>query len=120
MTPAEWGPYVRSFYGPQPRTPEVKTAFMDAWHHHILHNPHHWNHWALGSSPTAGAGSVNDGPRPMPDHFVREMIADWAGAGRAITGRWEIAEWYEKKRDEIRLHPVTRARVEELISTLSL
>jgi hypothetical protein len=45
LTPAEWGPYVRSFYGKQGRTPEVRAAFDAAWLHHQHRNPHHWQHW---------------------------------------------------------------------------
>lgn len=52
----------------------------------------------------------------MPDRYVREMVADWAGAGRTITGRWEVAEWYAKTRNTILLHPNTRARVEALLA----
>jgi len=40
---------------------------------------------------------------PMPEHFVREMIADWCGAGRAITGEWEVLDWYEKNREKMAL-----------------
>lgn len=52
----------------------------------------------------------------MPERYAREMVADWMGAGRAITGRWEVAEWYAKTRQHIILHPETRALVERLIS----
>ena len=58
-------------------------------------------------------------PLAMPERYVREMVADWMGAGRAITGRWEVAEWYAKTREHIILHPDTRARVEELIAEVS-
>jgi len=40
----------------------------------------------------------------MPDNFAREMVADWCGAGRAITGKWEVWKWYEKNRERIMLH----------------
>lgn len=52
---------------------------------------------------------------PMPEAYVREMVADWMGAGRAITGRWDVAEWYKKNRDNMVLHPDTRTRVEALL-----
>lgn len=55
-------------------------------------------------------------PLAMPERYVREMVADWMGAGRAITGKWEVREWYAKTREHIILHPATRARVEELIA----
>jgi hypothetical protein len=54
-------------------------------------------------------------PLEMPERFVREMVADWMGAGRAITGRWEVQEWYAKSSPHIILHPSTRARVEDLL-----
>lgn len=41
---------------------------------------------------------------PMPRDLVREMVADWMGAGRAITGRWEAAEWYLANAQKMLLH----------------
>lgn len=52
----------------------------------------------------------------MPEAAIREMVADWAGAGRVITGKWEVVDWYRKNRDNIVLHPDTRSRVEELLA----
>lgn len=52
---------------------------------------------------------------PMPEAAIREMVADWMGAGRTITGTWEASTWYEKHRDDMVLHPETRARVEALL-----
>jgi hypothetical protein len=52
---------------------------------------------------------------PIPAHFVREMVADWMGAGRAITGRWEAAEWYAKNCDVIQLEQDTRRFTERLL-----
>lgn len=114
MTRAEWTPYVNSFYGPQPRTKEVKRAFMEAWHHHVKYNPHHWNHW-LWYGP-----DLEKTPVEMPEHFCREMVADWASAGRTITGKWEVASWYteQKKQNKIQLHPETQKLVEELIAKI--
>lgn len=67
------------------------------------------------------AATLNRAPvaLAMPERYVREMVADWMGAGRAITGRWEVAEWYAKTRKHTILHPHTRARVEELIAEVS-
>ena len=47
----------------------------------------------------------------MPEHFLREMLADWYGAGRAITGEWRAGKWFEENEANIRLHPATRSRV---------
>lgn len=51
-------------------------------------------------------------PDPMPDVFRREMLADWRGAGRAL-GYPDTKAWYVKNRDNIHLHPETRAWVEK-------
>lgn len=113
MSPAEWGPYVRSFYGKQGRTRAVRAAFDAAWLHHQHRNPHHWQHWLLWE---------DDGPvkaLEMPAGLAREMVADWMGAGRAITGRWDVASWYEANRDTIVLAPRTRCLVDRLVTASS-
>jgi len=46
---------------------------------------------------------------------IREMVADWLGAGRAITGEWEAVAWYGKNKDRMMLHPETRGKVEILL-----
>ena len=106
--PCEWIPYANSFYGGK-RTPQVKSAFTTAWLHHQHRNDHHWQHWVLRNDD----GSIEC--LPMPEYVWREMIADWMGAGRAITGRWECAEWYVKNRDKIQLHPETRIVVDSIL-----
>lgn len=69
---------------------------------------------AIGATAQAIAGALNSHPRalPMPERYVREMLADWMGAGRAITGRWETPKWYMDNRHNMVLHPDTRAYVE--------
>jgi len=116
LTRSEWTPYVRSFYGPwayADRPAAVVAAFDAAWLHHQHANPHHWQHWVLRED--SGATKV----LRMPERLVREMVADWMGAGRAITGRWDVATWYASNRDKILLHDATRARVEELIRAVA-
>jgi hypothetical protein len=54
----------------------------------------------------------------MPERLWREMVADWMGAGRAITGKWEAAAWYAKNREIIQLAEPTRAKVEALLTSL--
>ncbi len=108
FTPAEWGPYVLSFYGPwkySERPAEIVAAFDRAWLHHQHANPHHWQHWVLRED--SGATKVLE----MPDDLMREMVADWMGAGRAITGKWGALEWFLKNRDKILLHPDTETMV---------
>ena len=108
--PSEWFPYVESFYGGhgKDRPQWVKDAFDVAWMAHIHKNPHHWQHHILVYD--------NDGTTilKMPNRYMREMLADWRGAGRAITGEDNTKEWYRGKRQKtILLHPETRAWIEE-------
>lgn len=56
---------------------------------------------------------------PMPLPLIREMVADWAGAGRAITGRWEVEAWYNSSKHRMELHPHTRTQVESLLERWS-
>jgi hypothetical protein len=112
LTPAEWFPYVASFYGAQGRTPTVRAAFDRAWLHHQHRNPHHWQHWLL---------QEDDGDLKtlrMPRKLACEMVADWMGAGRAITGRWEVGSWFEANAHKIRLHEDTLIQVENLIDEM--
>jgi hypothetical protein len=131
--PSEWLPYANYFYGPTgppPGTfnysdPSVSPnragnvdrwnrarveAFDAAWNRHQKRNPHHWQFWLLVRDTGESV------PLPMPDRYVREMVADWVGAGRAITGRVEVAGWYAKNRDRMRLAPETREAAGALIA----
>lgn len=56
---------------------------------------------------------------PMPEVYAREMVADWVGAGMAISGNPDPSEWYEKNKDKIVLHDKTRLFVEGLIRGLT-
>ena len=121
--PVEWGPYVRQFYNPDGTKRSVRdasgsydpnkqaAAFKRAWLHH-QRQPHHWQAWI----------SIGDGgnlaPLPIPDRFVREMVADWYGAGLAISGTKDLAKWYEANREKIVLEETARARVEGLIARM--
>lgn len=111
LTPAEWTPYVHQFYA---KDRKRKGAFERAWLHHQHRNPHHWQHWL----DVKWDGTLR--PLPMPEKLVREMVADWMGAGRAITGRWEVRDWYKANRDKIVLHASTRKLVDELVGLRSV
>ncbi len=129
FSPTEWGAYARYFYAPKPVAAygdarnhgglapseceriiaQRRAAFDRAWLHHQHANPHHWQHWVLREDDGATKALR------MPEHFAREMVADWMGAGRAITGRWEAREWYEKNGTVMILNMHTRTLVERLL-----
>lgn len=127
LTPREWLPYARFFYGKYPKWndvhgdarnfinryhEDVAADFKIAWNHHQKTNDHHWQYWLL----------VNDSAEPkiqpldMPDIAIKEMVADWVGAGFAITGKIEVADWYRKNYDKIILSERTRERVDFLVN----
>lgn len=111
--PSEFIPYARNFYGKYlsfdqlsfdarqrgVRTKEdVKRDFKEAWLKHQHRNPHHWQYWILQND--------TDGRELMviPTAYLKEMVADWIGAGRAITGKREAISWYKKSKDKIVVH----------------
>lgn len=123
--PSEWRPYVAYFYGPKPDKKEPddylywnavsahRIPFDRAWLHHQHLNPHHWQHWILRSDD----GAVD--ALEMPHRFTLEMVADWSGAGRAITGRWDVSDWYEKNKNKMILHRKTRTLVEAVLKCMT-
>ena len=121
--PDEFIPYARYFYGDYPEWDRIKqvsgyswkhskegisNSFDLAWLKHQHRNPHHWQHWLLQEDD--GDLKILD----MPDMYVNEMLADWSGAGRAITGKndpTECKKWYLKNYKRIDLSGWTRTRV---------
>jgi hypothetical protein len=104
---AEWTPYVNRFFSGRTGVEDKSKDdddFKAAWLHHWTRNKHHWEYWdgALGTAM-------------MPETYVREMIADWMGAGRAISGSWDLTDWYNSTKNKIRLANRTLVRVEELL-----
>lgn len=86
-----------------------------AWHHHWSKNPHHWEFWL----DYDGTPDEFENPRPMPETYAMEMVADWMGAGRAYTGTWDARDWYAKNREQIKLHGETRGLVEWLLEAVA-
>lgn len=116
--PCEWGPYVRSFYNRdgtkrdwKARDPWEKMEFDAAWNHHQKANKHHWQYWLL----TNDSDEPKVKPLLMPEKYIREMVADWWGAGRAITGTWGACSWYSKNSEKIILNLDVRRKVEILL-----
>jgi hypothetical protein len=119
FTPVEWLPSVRAFYHSDgtPRQVRDTTGAYDptqlgsdfdrAWTHH-QRNPHHWQAWIA-----IGDGGILK-PIPIPETYVREMVADWIGAGRA-TAKRDTRTWYNLNKDKMILHPSSRQMIEQLL-----
>jgi len=118
--PSEFIPYARYFYGDYSEyknsnslarkglfKQDIGHRFDKAWLLHIHRNPHHWQFWLL---------QEDDGPLKnihIPMHYLKEMVCDWRGAGKAITGKDDILEWYGKNKDRINLNRVNRVCIEK-------
>jgi hypothetical protein len=89
---------------------EAIDAFDRAWNAHQKRQPHHWQFWILIRDTGEAA------PLDMPLRFVREMVADWAGAGRTITGKLDVADWYARNAHKMNLHPRNRREAESLLA----
>lgn len=110
---SEWLPYARCFYASDGSKQYVEGFdFTLAWNDHQKRNKHHWQYWVIGWD----RGTFE--PLLMPRKYVLEMVADWMGAGRAITGKWETAEWYGKNKSNMQLHNGTRFEVEVILRNL--
>lgn len=116
--PSEFKPYREHFYGEQDKNSfrylANKTKFERAWLAHLHRNKHHWQYWLLRND-TDGVKKL-----VMPEGYMREMVADWFGAGRAITGKWDCPNWYRRNALAIELHPTTRKQVEKLIAETAM
>jgi hypothetical protein len=109
--PDELIPYSRYSYAPDGAKLKRETftntddpAFNQAVLLHYRRNKHHWEHWCSGS-PVASR---------IPDVYVREMVADWRGAGRG-QGRPDTKAWYLANCHKMNLHRETRILVEKLL-----
>lgn len=118
--PVEWFAYANFFYGgwrldnyngESKAPPELKHAYDIAWNHHMKANDHHWQYWVM----VFDSGETK--ALQMPDAAMREMLADWIGAGRA-QGKPETWDWYEANKDKMLLHPVTRFWIEKKLAEL--
>lgn len=107
LTPSEFVPYARFFYGDGSHE-DFHSAFLKHWHR----NPHHWEHWVR----VKAGGRVQ--AVEMPLDLVREMVADWVGAGKAKRGDGlPLREWYEGA--DIVLHRETRRAAEVYMELFS-
>lgn len=112
----EWTAYARFFHGRQAHSRRDGVgyykpgdtgdpAFEAAWVHHVQSTKHHWQAWAVATPE----GTI--ACHPLPDRYRREMLADWRGASRA-QGTATVQMWYRCHRNDLQLHPETRAWLE--------
>ena len=111
--PSEWFPYAWTFYRQDGSKRYCPTPEFDmAWNHHQKRNKHHYQYYILQED----SGDVK--VLKIPVKYVKEMVADWMGAGKAITGKWEVKEWYKKNKNKMVMHNESRHLVEQILRGL--
>ena len=117
--PSEWVPYVKAFYAPDGSSRyEPTVEFDQAWRAHQKRNKHHWQHWVLLEDEGATKAL------PMPEAYVREMVADWIGAGEMHRPRGarhpDTSGWYAANKDKMVVHETTRRQVERMVKWVAM
>lgn len=90
--PGEFFAYAERFHGDN----KNRRALDQAWVFHKNRNPHHWDFWV----------KANGTPIPMPEKYVKQLIADWHGMGRQ-KGFDSAIVYYNKARSRMVLHKET-------------
>ena len=110
--PSEFIPYAKFFkgtgrYKSYKKSDEGNADFQKGWCHHQKRNKHHWNYWV---SMTRKEEII---PIPMPEKYIKQMIADWNGMSRKFGGSTQ--EYFRKNQDTMILHPETIIHINTLI-----
>ena len=122
LTPAELPHYGRQFFGDK----SDPYGFIMCWLHHQNRNRHHWEYFIPRTGHNRCTPPYPDGvPVPMPERYVREMVADWMGASRAYGGKWPVKgewKWFEQNHAEIEkgVSPATWALVMQVLKEVDL
>lgn len=109
--PSEFLPYQRQFVGDK----SDPWGYAAANLHHQNFNKHHWEYWIMRSNFSKVQTGSADNCLPMPEIYVREMVADWLGTARSYPGRSDVSSFLHKKYHKMKMHPLT---VERLMSVL--
>jgi hypothetical protein len=102
-----------------------KKRWAKSWLHHLHCNPHHPEHWILswhGNSEFYNELAEPIAPfvvlLPIPETYVREMVADWMGASKMITGSWDISNWLNKNGPNMYLHDDTIVLIDKIMKEI--
>lgn len=92
-------------------------GYSIAWLNHKAKNKHHWIYWT----------DRKDGKEiavPMPDKYIKEMLCDYIGAGKAYnktkyTNQSPLNYYENVDKNKMLLHQETRLKFEELLKELA-
>lgn len=107
LLPSEWEPYADYTFGEL--CEQDRDAYEAAMLQHHHRNPHHYQHWTLHLD------NGQSRPLPIPEEYVREMLADWRASGRA-PDKVSLCEWLREHARNIELNVVTEMRLERLMT----
>lgn len=74
---------------------------------HKKRSPHHWQYYCYGRKE----------PSPIPDKYIKEMVCDWIGAGKA-RGRKDLMGWYLESKDLMVINNDTKEKLNNFINKL--
>ena len=118
--PCELPHYQRQFFGKA----DNPSGFIQCWVHHQNSNPHHWEYWIPRTGHNRCDPPFPDNkPIDMPMWAVREMVADWLGAGRAYEGKWpdmQNWQWLQNNISKMRLAGSSKIRIRVVLSYLGV
>jgi hypothetical protein len=76
-----------------------------SWYHHRGRNKHHWEFWVDNFEQGMTFPLI-------PYKYMVEMLCDWISTGKIYEKEnWSFVslyEWWKKKRNTIKMHPVNR------------
>jgi hypothetical protein len=116
LRPSEFLPYAkfhankrRDATGHYRSTETGDEKFDYAWFLHQKRQPHHWQHWCQVSEE----GSIIC--MPIPEVYLREMLCDWDGAGKAqgFFNEDNVRNHYLNNRTKRFMHPDATAYIEK-------
>lgn len=97
-----------------------ENGWSACWLHHKGRNKHHYQYWIDG---------IDEGGKPikMPMKYVKEMLADFLGAGNAYSKDKftyaSEAQWWENKKKNcpnMIIHPETKKFIDNFMEELQL
>lgn len=109
--PSEYKHYQRWFFVDK-NDPD---GFAAAWLHHKNHNPHHWEYWLQRTKRKESGQTLTLEPLPMPEKYIRELVADWIAAGKAYKNALPLQEWLNKEWKELFLHEKTKGILRKVL-----
>lgn len=102
-----------------------KEKWSIAWLHHLHYNPHHPEHWLLtwrGNpdfyNDIAESVSKFVCVLPMPETYVREMLADMHAVSYIFSRSWDISEWFNQNGPDMILHTQTKEIIKKVMKEI--